>query len=128
MSINAYNRFNLSTQVFILMPLSGNRLGGKTPVVYVSDSGSSYNLKIDPDLVIVGSGLVAGATGGTKPIGCKLRGVHAQFVETGKIYRKFFVCGDPAGTLYATNTPQVVTCDGASFTTTGRRGEQQRFI
>lgn len=110
------------------MPLTGNRLGGKTPVVYVSDSGSSYNLKIDADLVIVGSGLVAGATGGTKPIGCKLRGVHAQFIDTGKIYRKFFVCGDVASTLYATNTPQVVTCDGAAFTTTGRRGEQQRFI
>lgn len=110
------------------MPLSGNRLGGKVPVVYVSDSGSSYNLKIDPDLVIVGSGLVPGATGGTKPIGCKLRGVHAQLIESGKIYRKFFVCGDSAATLYATNTPQVVVCDGASFTTTGRRGEQQRFI
>lgn len=110
------------------MPLSGNRLGGKVPVVYESDSGSNYNLKIDADLVIVGSGLLAGATGGIKPLGCKLRGVHAQFVETGKIYRKFFVCGTVASTLYATNTPQVITCDGAAFTTTGRRGETQRFI
>lgn len=110
------------------MPLNGNRLGGKTQVVYASDSGSSYNLKIDADLIIVGSGLVAGATGGIKPLGCKPRGVHAQFVDAGKIFRKFFVCGDPAGSLFATNTPQIVTCDGASFTTTGRRGEIQRFI
>jgi hypothetical protein len=110
------------------MPLSGNRLGGKTAVVYESDSGSDYNLKIDSDLIVTGADLVAGATGGIKPLGCKLRGVHAQFIDTGKIYRKFFVCGTITGALYATNTPQVVTCDGAAFTTTGRRGEQQRFI
>lgn len=110
------------------MPLTGNRLGGKLPVVYESDSGSDYNMKIDADLIISSSGLVAGATGGTKPIGFKPRGVHAQLIDTGKIFRKFFICGTAASTLYATNTPQVVTADGASFTTTGRRGEQQRFI
>ena len=110
------------------MPLSGNRLGGKTAVVYASDSGSDYNLKIDSDLVISNSGLVAGATGITRPTGFKPRGVHAQFLDAGKLYRKFFVCGTAAATLYASNIPAVVTCDGASFTTTGRRGETQRFI
>lgn len=110
------------------MPLSGNRLGPKVQVVYKSDSGSDYNLKIDADLVIVGGGLIAGNTGGIKPLGCKPRGVHAQFIDTGKIYRKFFVCGTVDSALYATNTPQVITCDGAAFTTTGRRGEIQRFI
>ena len=110
------------------MPLTGNRLGGKTAVVYESDSGSSYNLKIDSDLVITNAGLVAGATGITRPTGFKPRGVHAQFLDAGKLYRKFFVCGTAAATLYASNIPAVVTCDGASFTTTGRRGETQRFI
>ena len=108
------------------MPLSGNRLGSKVAVVYTADNGSDYNMKIDADLVIVGSGLVAGATGSTPPKRFRPRGVHAQLIEGGRTYRKFFVCnaGSP---LYATNTPQVVTCDGASFTTTGRKGERQTF-
>lgn len=110
------------------MPLNGNRLGGKVPVVYESDSGSSYNMKIDADLIIFNSGLVIGATGSVKPLGFKPRGVHAQLVDTGKLFRKFFVCGTPAATLFATNVPQVIACDGADFTTTGRRGETQRFI
>lgn len=110
------------------MPLSGNRLGGKVPVVYASDSGVDYNMKIDADLVIVGSGLIAGATGSVKPLGFKPRGVHAQLVDTGKLFRKFFVCGTSAATIYATNVPSVISCDGANFTTTGRRGETQRFI
>lgn len=110
------------------MPLSGNRLGGKNAVVYASDSGADYNLKIDSDLVIINAGLVAGATGITRPTGFKPRGVHASFLDAGKLYRKFFVCGTPDAALYASNIPAAVTCDGAAFTTTGRRGETQRFI
>jgi len=110
------------------MPLTGNRLGGKTAVLYESDSGSTYNLKIDADLIISNAGLVAGATGITRPTGFKPRGVHAQLVDAGKLYRKFFTCGTVAAGLYASNVPATITCDGATFTSTGRRGETQRFI
>jgi len=110
------------------MPLNGNRLGGKVPVVYASDSGNSYNMKVDADLVIVGSALAAGATGSVKPLGFKPRGVHAQLIDAGKLYRKFFICGTSNAAIYATNVPAIIACDGANFTTTGRRGETQRFI
>ncbi|NJM10051.1 MAG: hypothetical protein HC883_03955 [Bdellovibrionaceae bacterium] len=108
------------------MPFTGNRLGGKIKVQYTSDAAQDYVLTTDPDLVIVGSGLVAGNVGQTTPGRFKPRGVHAQLVDTGKIFRKFFVCnaGSP---LYSSNTPQAVVCDGATFTTTGRRGEKQTF-
>ena len=109
------------------MPLNGNRLGEKTAVVYTSDAAIAINLKIDADLVITNAGLTAGTTGTSKPSRFKPRGVHAQFIDAGKIYRKFFVCGTTAATLYATNTPTTVTCDGAAFITTGRRGEKQTF-
>jgi hypothetical protein len=108
------------------MPLNGNRLGGKEKVQYVSDATQTYILTMDPDLIIVGSGLVLGNVGQTKPSRFKPRGVHAQLVEAGKIYRKFLVA-NAGSTLYASNTPQVVTIDGAGFTTTGRRGEIQSF-
>lgn len=111
------------------MPLAGNRLGPKTKVEYTSDSTLVYNLKIDADLLIPAGGLVAGATGVAKPIGCVPRGVHAQYLDTvsSRLSRKFFVCGDAGSTLFATNTPQNVTCDTLVFVTTGRRGEIQRF-
>jgi len=110
------------------MPLSGNRLGPKTAVTYTSDSTLVYNMKIDADLIISNAGLAAGNTGVTKPLGFRPRGVHAQFLDAGKIYRKFFICGTPAAALFTSNVPQDVTCDTAVFTTTGRKGETQRFI
>lgn len=112
------------------MPLTGNRLGPKTRVEYASDSGLTYNLRVDADLLIPAGGLVAGATGVAKPIGCEPRGVHAQFLDTvaAKTYRKFFICGEAASTLFASNTPQGVVCDTLTFTTTGRKGEVQRFL
>lgn len=112
------------------MPLTGNRLGPKTRVEYISDSTLTYNLRVDADLLIPAGGLTAGNTGVAKPIGCKPRGVHAQFVDSVSIatYRKFFICGDAGSTLFASNTPQAVVCDTLTFTTTGRRGEVQRFL
>jgi len=110
------------------MALSGNRLGPRTKVQYVADNGSTYILNLDADLIIVNSGLVIGTIGGVHPIGWKPRGVHAQLIDNGKIYRKFLICGTADSTLYATDTPQIVNLDGAAFTTTGRRGEVQRFI
>jgi hypothetical protein len=108
--------------------MSGNRLGGKVKAQYVADNGSTYVLRIDADLVISNSGLVLGTIGGTPPKRFKPRIVHAQFVDTdGKIYRKQFIAGAADAALYATSTPQVVTCDGVAFTTTGRRGEVQTF-
>lgn len=110
------------------MPLTGNRLGAKDKYQYQSDVGSTYILRIDPDLVITNSGLVQGILGTTHPIGWKPRRVFAQLVEAGKLYRKTLIAGAPDATLYATNTPQVITLDGAAFTTTGRAGEVQSFI
>ena len=108
--------------------MSGNRLGKKERVQYVADNGSTYVLRVDTDLVISNSGLVLGNVGGTPPKYFKPRIVHAQFVDTdGTIYRKAFIAGTAAAALYATSTPQVVTCDGVAFTTTGRRGEVQTF-
>lgn len=109
------------------MPLTGNRLGSKTRVVYTSDTGAEYNMRIDPDLVISNSGLVAGSTGSTPPSRFSPRVVFAQLEEAGKIYRKKLVAGTNDSGLYATNTPQVIVIDTASFTTTGRKGEKQTF-
>jgi hypothetical protein len=108
------------------MPLTGNRLGSKVAAEYISDGNQTYNLKIDADLYIAGSGLALGAGGTPRPGRFKPRGVHAQLLDSGKIYRKFFVCNATGG-LYISNTPTGVTCDGATFTTTGRRGERQSF-
>lgn len=108
------------------MPLTGNRLGGKSTVQYTSDTTQDYLLKMDTDLIIVGSGLIIGNVGQTKPSRFKPRGVFAQFIDTGKVYRKFLIA-NAGSTLYASNTPQGVVIDGATFTTTGRRGEKQTF-
>ena len=109
------------------MPLTGNRLGSKIKVEYKAENGATYVLRVDPDLVISNSGLNPGQNGGPPPKRWKPRGVYAQLEENGKIYRKFLIAGTVDATLYATNTPQVITIDGASFTTTGRRGEKQTF-
>lgn len=119
------------------MPLPGNRLGSKTKYLYESDGGSTYVLKIDPDLAVTGSGLVAGTAGSTVPKRFKPRGVYVQAsvpaVTTpgseapATVARKFLIAGTVDAALYATNTPQVVTIDGLAFTTTGRRGEKQSF-
>jgi hypothetical protein len=108
--------------------MSGNRLGLKVKVLYVADNGSTYVLKVNTNLVLANSGLIAGTTGGTKPTGFKPRHVFGEFIDTdGKIYRKRFIAGTHDASLYATSTPQVVTCDGIAFTTTGRQGEKQTF-
>lgn len=109
------------------MPFSGNRLGPKAKYQYTADNGATYVLTLDPDLVVAGSGLVAGNVGQTAPKRFKPRVVFAQFIDAGKIYRKSLIAGTIDGALFASNTPQVVTIDGAAFTTTGRRGEQQTF-
>lgn len=109
------------------MPLAGNRLGSKVKVTYTSDSDEEYNLRVDADLVIVSSGLVAGHTGSAPPSRWKPRIVYAQLEEAGKIYRKKLICGTSDAALYATDTPQDVIIDTATFVTTGRRGEKQTF-
>ncbi len=109
--------------------MSGNRLGPKVRVDYVSDSGKTYNLRVDSDLVISNSGLVLGSTGGPPPKRWRPRGVFAQFPDpdTNRINRKFLICGTTAAALYASDTPATITIDGVVFTTTGRKGEKQSF-
>lgn len=120
--------------------MAGNSLGGRTKFSYTTDSGVVIRLNTDNDL-----GRAAGLTpieegeGLTKPLGMKPRGVHCQRSVTQapdgagtgegvtRIQRKFLPCNRDSA-LYNSDTPQNVTIDGATFITTGRRGEVQRFI
>ena len=108
--------------------MPGNLLGPKSKVQYTSDAGIDYVLRVDDDLIASNSGLVLGDVGQPHPVGWAPRGVHCQAVVGGKTVRKFLICGTSAAGLYATNLPQTVTIDGVDFTTTGRKGEVQRFL
>lgn len=110
------------------MPQSGNRLGTKTVVTYVTDAGVLINLQLDSDLIISNSGLVIGQGGQPKPLRFKPRVVFAQAIVAGRTVRKALVCGTNDAGLFATNVPQSFELDGLVFTTTGRRGETQSYI
>ena len=110
------------------MAESGNRLGGKTVVTYVTDAGVLINLQLDTDLIISNAGLTIGTGGQPKPLRFTPRGVFAQARVGSRTVRKFLVCGTNDAALYATNVPQSFNIDGLVFTTTGRKGERQSFI
>lgn len=111
--------------------MPGNRLGSKSKYVYTNDFGDEYLLTLDDDLVLTNSGLTvapAGTTAQPAPKRFQPRGVYVQqFIAGQGNARKFLVAGTPAAGLYATNSPQDVTIDGETFTSTGRRGERQTF-
>lgn len=111
--------------------MAGNRLGSKSKYEYTSDTGAKYILTLDDDLVVTNSGLVplpANSTATPKPSRFQPRVVYAQqFIAGQGNARKALVAGTTAAALYATNSPQELTIDGETFTTTGRRGETQTF-
>lgn len=110
------------------MAQSGNRLGTKTVVTYVTDAGVLINLQVDSDLIISNSGLEISQAGQPKPLRFKPRVVFAQARVDGRTVRKALICGTNDAGLYSTNVPQSFDIDGLNFTTTGRRGETQSFI
>lgn len=113
------------------MPLSGQRIGKKKKYKYTMDDGTEIRLRLDETLGdLAGTGLAALTTLDNvqnKPDNFKPRVAFVQFVDTdGSISRKQIVC-NAAGTLYASNTEQNIDIDGATFQTTGRRGETYSF-
>lgn len=120
--------------------MAGNTLGPREKFLYTTDSGVQIRLNTDKDLGQAGGLTQATAgQGATKPLGMTPRGVWCQRSVTqapdgagtgegtSRIQRKFIPCGAESA-LYKSDTPQNVTIDGATFITTGRVGEKQRFI
>lgn len=111
----------------------GQFSGPKSEYIYVLDNGGRIKIKLDPQLNVANSGLVAydAENPGTlvaKPDRFKPRGVYWQGTASGfEGRRKFLVCGTVGSTLYTAQSSTVVTVDGAAGKTTGRRGEQQTF-
>ena len=109
-------------------------LGPKEDFVYVTDTGTIIKMKRDPDLCPLGTGLAAfdpANPGGavSKPLGFSPRGVYWQSTAAGfEGRRKFLICGTAAAALYQSDAPQAQEIGGVAGVTTGRRGEQQRFI
>jgi valyl-tRNA synthetase len=113
------------------MPLTGQRLGVKKKYKYTMDDGTSIRLRLDSTLGdLAGTGLSAVTTADdvqNKPTNFKPRVAYVQFIDTdGRISRKELVCNSD-GALYKSNVEQNISIDGASFQTTGRRGEQYSF-
>lgn len=112
----------------------GQFSGPRAKVTYTSDSGKVYVLTIDPDLNIVGSGLVpydpaTDLTATTPPKGFKPRGVFWKGTAVGfTTARKFLICGVPAEDLYSADAPQTFSVDGVAGVTTGKKGEKLSFI
>jgi hypothetical protein len=102
--------------------MAGNTLGTRSRYLYVSDTGTTYTLRLDDDLAEAG-GLTEGNNGVYPPPRFKPRVVLAQAEDAeGNLLRKRIPCAPTSGLL--SDTPQVVEIDGVNFTTTGRVGEK----
>lgn len=104
--------------------MAGNRLGQKQKVTYTADSGALYNMNVDVDLIMVGSGLTAGHTGGPMPKRFKPRVLHVQQpVGLGRMARKSLIVGSVTSLMWTQNAPVDYVIDTETFTSTGKRGE-----
>lgn len=121
--------------------MAGNLLGPRRKIRYVTDTGVVLRITTDADLVDAKLGTTDGSLAGTQtaPKGFQPRGVHVQTNipavpgegasqgTPGRTARKFLIC-NPGSDMYNSDSPQTILIDGALFTSTGRRGESQRFI
>lgn len=114
----------------------GQYSGSRGKYVYTSDDGREYVLTLDDTLVMTNSGLTVydpatNTTAQNKPLRFKPRVVFWQgAIGTGaaaKFVRKALIAGTTASGLFSAKAPQAITIDGASGTTTGRRGEKMTF-
>jgi hypothetical protein len=106
--------------------MAGNTLGPRNYYLYTSDSGATYSILTDADLASAG-GLVLDDTNPPAPRRFKPRGVYAEGTVDGVLRRKFIIIGDAANAAYAADASSDLTIDTATFSTTGRRGEQLSF-
>jgi hypothetical protein len=110
----------------------GQFTGLRGRYIYVSDSGREFVRVADETLATVAGSTNAaepstGAADGALPSRFKPRGVFWEGVLSGRLVRKFIVCGTLESPLYAADTRRALTIDGVSGTVTGRKGEKQTF-
>lgn len=111
----------------------GQFTGARSRFRYTADDARVFVLRLDSTLGgLANTGLTAfdpAAPGNAqnKPLRFKPRGVYWQGVLSGRIVRKFIVCGTTTAGLYAATGPQAVEIDQVNGTTTGRRGEKLSY-
>ena len=116
----------------------GQFTGDRARYVYESDDGTKYRLFLDTTLATAagsgegtpGTGLVADtpeAGAQNKPTKFKPRCVFWQGTLGGTLRRKALICGTTEAGLYTSKTPVILTIDGVTGVTTGRRGEQMSY-
>lgn len=119
--------------------MAGNKLGGKSKYVYVSDDTAAvYILRRDTDLAVVGTGdgtaAPTAADGYTPPAGVVIcpppkgfRPRYVRIIDRADGATKELICFNPTSDLYNSSSTKTVTIDTVAFETTGRVGEKQTF-
>lgn len=116
--------------------MAGNLLGARQKYVYTSDTLDTFSWLTDTDLAVAGTGAADAAPAVFDPVnppanfkGRFPRGAEPRrvFVQDASGNRKALVAFSPTSDLYASDTPQDVTIDTVTFTSTGRKGERFTF-
>lgn len=106
--------------------MAGNTLGERRYYLYTDDLGNNFKFQTDEDLGSA-AGNTLNDTNPDLPRRFKPRGVYVEGEVDGETVRKFLIVGTRTNGVYASNASQTVTIDGASFKTTGRKGEATSF-